>query len=33
MKVFLFVFGMFLMCNVVLAWVCLKVGSMGEESR
>lgn len=30
MKVFLFVFGMFLMCNAILAWACLKVGSMGD---
>ena len=31
MKAFLFVFGMFLMCNASLAWCCLKVGSLGED--
>ncbi len=31
MKAFLFVFGMFLMCNAILAWCCLKVGSLDED--
>lgn len=26
MKALLFVFGMFLMCNAILAWCCLKGG-------
>lgn len=30
MRVFLFALGMFLMCNAILAWCCLRVGSLGE---
>lgn len=31
MKVFLFALGMFLMCNAILAWCCLKVsGECGD---
>ena len=33
MKVFLFALGMFLMCNTILAWCCLRVGSMNDYSR
>lgn len=33
MKVFLFALGMFLMCNAILAWCCLRVGSMGEDDH
>lgn len=31
MKVFLFVFGMFLMCNTILAWCCLRAGAINEH--
>ncbi len=30
MKVFLFALGMFLMCNALLAWCCLRAGSISE---
>lgn len=33
MKVFLFVFGMFLMCNAILAWCCLRVGDIDSCGR
>ncbi len=28
-----FIFGMFLMCNAVLAWCCLRAGSMRDDGR
>ena len=33
MKALLFIFGRFLMCNAILAWCCLKVGSMSDDVR